>query len=105
MGFFLLSHHHLLSLHFSSSKTFSWYSSFSLTLFLEDPAGDKLKRGEDGPLLLKRGGVGGHGTWSDASNVGMVPPAGNKEYWPAYSFLEHLGCKKAKASKNRGGEA
>ncbi len=66
------------------------FSSSSLTVFLKDAASDKLKGSEDCPLLLKGGGVGGHGAWSDASNVSMVPPAGYKEHWIAHSFSIHL---------------
>lgn len=61
-----------------------------LTLFLEDSTSDEFKRGEDRSLLLKRGGMGRHGSWSDPTNVGMVPPAGNKEHRTAYPLEEHL---------------
>lgn len=39
--------------------------------------------------------MGGHGAWSDASNVGMVPPAGYKKHWSAHPFPKHLLVKKA----------
>lgn len=87
--------YHLFSLS-SFSQIYSWCSSSSsLTLFLEDATRDKFKGSEDRPLLLKGGGVGGHGAWSDASNVGMVPPAGYKKHWSAHPFPKHLLVKKA----------
>lgn len=64
---------------------------FCLTLFLEDPTSDKFEGSEDSTLLLQGGGMGGHGAWSDSSNVGVVPPAGYKEHWPAHPFSKHLG--------------
>jgi len=70
-----------------------WFSSSSLTLFLKDAASDKFKGGEHCPLLLKGGGMGGHGAWRDATNVSMVPSAGDKEHRPAHSFPKHLGGK------------
>lgn len=46
--------------------------------------------------------MGRHGPWSDAANVGMVPPAGNKKHRTAYPLQEHLGLglKKEKKSKS-----
>lgn len=73
------------------SHIHSWFTSSSLTFFLEDPSSDEFKGSKDGPLLLKGCGVGGHGARSDASNVSMVPPAGHKEHWTAHPFPKHLG--------------
>ena len=75
----------------SSHQSLTSIPGSSLTLFLEDATSDEFKRSEDGPLLLKGGGVGGHGARSDASNVRMVPPACYKEHWAAHPFSIHLG--------------
>lgn len=81
------------------------YFLLLLTLFLEDSTGDEFKRGEDRPLLLKRGGMWRHGPWCDPTNVGMVPPAGYKKHRPAYPLEEHLrwwwNKKKQTLVKNR----
>lgn len=62
----------------------------SVTLFLENPSSDQLEGGEDSPLLLQRLGVRGHGAWSDATDVSMVPPAGHKKHRSTHTTPEHL---------------
>lgn len=90
----------------SVSHIHSHFISSSLTLLLEDPSSYKFEGSEDSALLLKRGGVGGHGAWSDASDVSMVPSAGYKEHRRAHAFSKHLGVRRGrkKAVRKRGEE-
>lgn len=62
----------------------------SFTFLLEVPTSDEFKGREDGALLLKTGGVGGHGAWSNATDVSVMPPAGYKEYWATHASSKYL---------------